>query len=74
MGIKERLKAEPSATGKFFKTIVTYLLLIAAAVSEVGVLMGLMSDDWVPMWLRITLVVAAVVTRIGGNLTVKKDE
>lgn len=72
MTLRERWKSESSNTGHIFKTWIFWIL---AAITAVGgtadVLIGL-PQDWVPSWLKVVVVISMILSKVGGNLTVKE--
>jgi hypothetical protein len=68
--IQERLELPSSKLGVFLKTTLTYIFMIAAAASEIASISNLLSEDWVPAWLRLTFVICGIIARVSGTLTV----
>lgn len=78
MTINERLKAPCSRFGKILKTWVAYTLLIAGGLDAGLELFDVVPPETIPVWLKTTIFVGALISRIAGNLTVatppKEDE
>jgi hypothetical protein len=70
MTLKERLEAKESKFGTMLKTWVTYLFATIAALGATLEFAQLIPHDWIPQWLKVTIVIAALVSRVAGKLTV----
>ena len=70
MTLKERFKAKESNVGKFFKIQVTYFFTAVAAVGAVLDYAQILPEGLIPTWMKTTIAVAAIVSRIYGQLTV----
>jgi hypothetical protein len=71
--LKERFSLPGTRIGNFFKGTGAVIFLVASAAAEVASATDFVNQDWVPPWLRISLVVASIVSRIGGMLTVHPE-
>lgn len=78
MNLKQRWKAKSSKVGKIFHTWITFSLLFIAAISELLDYITILPADWnIPDWMKLSIVIAGIVTRVVGKMTVetpKKDE
>lgn len=74
MTLRERLSAEESKIGKWVKNWIGKLLLACSALGAAFDYLNLVPADWIPTWLKTSVVIAGVVGLVGGKLTVKKPE
>ncbi len=78
MNLKQRWNAKCSKVGAIFHTWITFTLLFVAAISELLDYITILPADWsIPDWLKISIVIAGIITRVIGKMTVekpKKDE
>jgi len=72
MTLQERLKAKETKLGKIFKTWVAYGLLIITGLGASLEFIQAVPGDWVPQWLKVAVLIASLIARIGGQLTVDK--
>lgn len=72
MKLQERLKAKETKLGKIFKTWVAYGLAAVAALGACLEFLEAVPSDWVPKWLKVTILIASLIARVGGQLTVDK--
>jgi len=72
MTLQERLKAKETKLGKIFKTWVAYGLLAVSALGTSLEFINAVPGDWVPQWLKVTVLIASLIARVGGQLTVDK--
>jgi hypothetical protein len=72
MKLKERLKAKETKLGKIFKTWVAYGLAFISALGACLEYVQAIPGDWVPSWLKITILISSLIARVGGQLTVDK--
>ncbi len=70
MTLKERINAKESKIGKIFKTWITYFFALLAALGATLDFAQLIPHDWIPEWIKYSLVIASVLSRAYGQLTV----
>lgn len=71
--IRERLKAKETRFGTLIKNWVGKVFLLVSAIGAGLEYLAVVPQDWIPGWLRITVVVAGLTAFVYGRLTVKKD-
>lgn len=74
MTLRERLNAEETKLGKFFRTWVAGFLLLCSVLGGANEYLSLIPQDWIPTWLKTAVVIAGVISFIGGKLTVKTKQ
>lgn len=72
MTLQERLKAKETKLGKIFKTWVAYTLAGIGALGACLEFVQAIPGDWVPQWIKISILIASLIARVGGQLTVDK--
>lgn len=72
MTLKQRWKKKESKLGQALKTWVSYFFLTLAAVGGlVDITIGF-PEGWIPLWVKTTIAISALVSHVVGKLTVKK--
>lgn len=75
MTLKERIKAKETKLGKILKTWVTYFLLLCASLDVCLEYLSVLPDGWnVPDEFKLIIVIAGVITRVAGHLSVDKQK
>lgn len=69
----ERYKAKSSKIGVIFHTWVAGFLLLCSAIGGCAELIGAFPSDWVPSWIKVTIVVSAIISHVGGKMTKSND-
>lgn len=72
MTLKERLKAEETKLGQFFKTWVTGFFLLCSVLGGANEYLTLIPTDYIPTWVKTLVVIAGLLSYAYGKLTVKK--
>ena len=70
--LKERWIAEETKIGKFFKTWVTGILAACSALGAANEYLAMVPPDFVPGYVKTSVVIAGVASFVYGKLT-KKD-
>lgn len=74
MTLKERWQAEESKIGKVLKDIVAKGLIVVTVIGGmVDFAVGL-PQEWVPSWVKTTIIIAALVSHVAGKMTVKDEK
>lgn len=75
MTLKERFLAKETKIGRLLKSWVAYLLLLCAAVGTCIDYIAVLPPGWdVPQELKLGILVAALISKVAGHLTVDKTK
>lgn len=72
MSIQERWTSEETKIGKFLKYYIGYVGIALATVGQAIEYTALVPQDWLPSWLKTTILVCGVAGYVLGKLT--KDD
>ncbi len=73
MTLRERLRAKETRVGKFLKDLLAPALLICSILGGANEYLAVLPPDFIPQYLKTSVVVAGVISYIAGKLTVNKD-
>ncbi len=74
MTLKERWHSEMSAIGFAFHSWISWILMICAVVGGSVEYIANLPQDWIPQWIKVAVVVMSIAARVGGKLTVAKEQ
>jgi hypothetical protein len=73
MTLKERFLAEETKLGHILKVWITGLLAILSILGGANEYLAMVPPDFIPQWLKISVVVSGVISFVAGKLTVKSN-
>lgn len=73
MTLKERIYAEETKIGKFLLKFVAGIGLLATALGEGLMYIGIIPQDWISPSIRTTILISALIGGVIGKLTAKKS-
>ena len=73
MTIKERINAPSTKLGKLLQKWVSGFLLFCGALGAANEYLSLLPSDFIPTWIKVSVVVAGVISFVAGKLTVQTD-
>lgn len=73
MTFKERILADETRIGKFLKNQVAGFLLLCSIFGGANEYLALVPTDFVPQWVKTSVVCAGLISYAAGKMTVKKE-
>lgn len=71
MTLKERWLAQETRIGSWLKNWIGKLLILASALGGASEYILGLPVDWIPSWVKTTILIAGIVGFVGGKMTVK---
>lgn len=64
---------ESSKIGKIFHKWIAGILLVCSILGGANEYLSLIPTDWIPLYIKTAVVIAGVISYVGGKLTKKED-